>query len=78
MDEDVPSYFSSYKQLVQLLETQTGPPLDFAITERNLICRISRATVSVSFTFQILRAMGVHSGDVTSVDPPPIRSYIGS
>ena len=60
----------SYKQLVHLLETQPGPPLDFAATERNLISRISRGTFSVSFALQILRAMGVRSLDVSAVDPP--------
>jgi len=68
----------SYKQLVQLLETQPGPPLDFAVTERNLISRISRGTFSFSFALQILRAMGLRSVDVTPVDPPPIRSRIRS
>ena len=68
----------SYKQLAQLLETQTGPPLDFAVTERNLISRISRGTFSFSFALQVMRAMGVRSLDVTPVDPPPIRSRIGS
>lgn len=60
----------SYKQLVHLLETQAGPPLDFAATERNLISRISRGTFSFSFALQILRAMGVRSLDVSAVDPP--------
>lgn len=60
----------SYKQLVHLLETQPGPPLDFAATERNLISRISRGTFSFSFALQILRAMGVRSLDVSAVDPP--------
>lgn len=68
----------SYKQLVFLLEAQTGPPLDFAVTERNLISRISRGTFSFSFAIQILRAMGVRSVDVTPVDPPPNRSRVRS
>jgi hypothetical protein len=66
----------SYKQLVQLLETQPGPPLDFAVTERNLISRISRGTFSFSFALQVLRAMGVRSLDVAAVDPPPVQSRI--
>lgn len=66
----------SYKQLVELLETHPGPPLDFDVTERNLISRISRGTFSFSFAIQLLRAMGVRSLDVTAIDPPPIRSRI--
>ena len=64
----------SYKQLVQLLETQTDPRPDFPVSERNLISRISRGTFSFSFALQVLRAMGVRSLDVSAVDPPPIRS----
>lgn len=63
----------SYKQLAELLGTQTGPPLDFAVTERNLISRISRGTFSFSFALQVLRAMRVRSLDVTAIDPPPNR-----
>lgn len=66
----------SYKELARLLSTHTGPPLDFAVTERNLISRISRGTFSFSFALQVLRAMRVRSLDVTAIDPPPTRSII--
>ena len=56
-----------YKELVSLLAAQPAPALDFKLTERNLISRVTRGSFSFSFALVLLRAMDVAELDIRSI-----------
>jgi len=60
----------SYKQLVGLMEELPDRPLDFRLTERNLISRITRGSFSFAFALQVLRALQVRTLDIDVIESP--------